>query len=53
MDSEWTLSKMVVRQIEKQLKETGEAQVSTSDLESRQIMLRNNITGMGVQLYSH
>jgi ribosome-associated toxin RatA of RatAB toxin-antitoxin module len=32
------------KQIEKQLKESGEAQISTSDPESRQIMLRNNIT---------
>lgn len=30
--------------IEKQLKESGEPQVSTSDPESRQIMIRNNIT---------
>ena len=32
------------REIEKQLKETGEPQVSVSDPESRQIMVRNNIT---------
>ncbi len=32
------------RDIEKQIKESGEAQVSTSDPESRQIMIRNNIT---------
>ena len=32
------------KEIEKQLKESGEAQISTSDPESRQIMLRNNIT---------
>lgn len=32
------------REIEKQIKESGEKQVSTSDPESRQIMLRNNIT---------
>jgi transposase len=32
------------REIEKQLKESGEAQISTSDPESRQIMIRNNIT---------
>ena len=30
--------------IEKQLKESGETQISVSDPESRQIMLRNNIT---------
>jgi hypothetical protein len=36
--------KEVYKQIEKQLKESGEAQVSTSDPESRQIMIRNNIT---------
>lgn len=32
------------KEIEKQLKESGEAQISTSDPESRQIMIRNNIT---------
>jgi len=32
------------KEIERQLKESGEAQVSTSDPESRQIMIRNNIT---------
>jgi transposase len=32
------------KNIEKQLKESGEPQVSVSDPESRQIMLRNNIT---------
>ena len=32
------------REIEKQLKESGETQISTSDPESRQIMLHNNIT---------
>jgi len=32
------------RGIEKQLNESGEPQISTSDPESRQIMLRNNIT---------
>ena len=32
------------RNLERQLKETGEAQISISDPESRQIMLRNNIT---------
>jgi len=32
------------RQIEDQLKETGEVQVSTSDPESRQMIIRNNIT---------
>jgi transposase len=31
-------------EIEKKLKESGEAQISTSDPESRQIMIRNNIT---------
>lgn len=30
--------------IEQQIKETGEAQVSTSDTESRQMIIRNNIT---------
>src|SRR4030066_2520319 len=32
------------KEIEKQLKESGEAQISPSDTESRQIMIRNNIT---------
>ena len=32
------------REIEKKLKESGETQISTSDPESRQIMIRNNIT---------
>ena len=32
------------RNIEKQLKESGEPQISTSDPESRQLMIRNNIT---------
>jgi len=32
------------KNIEKQLKETGENQISLSDPESRQIMIRNNIT---------
>jgi len=32
------------KQIEKQLKETGEVQVSTSDPESRQMMIRNHIS---------
>jgi len=32
------------RNLEKQLKESGEPQISISDPESRQIMLRNNIT---------
>jgi len=32
------------KNLEKQLKESGEAQISISDPESRQIMIRNNIT---------
>jgi hypothetical protein len=36
--------KETYNQIEKQLKESAEAQISTSDPESRQIMIRNNIT---------
>ena len=32
------------RNLEKKLKESGEPQISTSDPESRQIMIRNNIT---------
>ncbi|MBA7555820.1 hypothetical protein ES705_48512 [subsurface metagenome] len=33
-------------QLEKQLKESGESQVSTSDPESRQMIVRNNIYGV-------
>jgi len=40
------------RNIEKQLKESGEAQVSTSDPESRQIMIRNNITEVAYNIQS-
>ena len=36
--------KQSYKNIEKQLKENGEVQVSTSDPESRQMILRNNIT---------
>lgn len=36
--------KQQYKEIEKQIKETGEAQVSTSDTESRQMITRNNIT---------
>ena len=36
--------KQYYKEIEKQIKETGESQVSTSDTESRKIMIRNNIT---------
>jgi len=36
--------KQKYKEIEKQIKETGEAQVSTSDTESRQMITRNNIT---------
>jgi len=32
------------KNLEKQLQESGEKQISVSDPESRQIMLRNNIT---------
>jgi len=32
------------KKLEKQLKETGEAQISTSDPDSRQMIIRNNIT---------
>jgi len=39
-----TIRKESYRQIEQQLKESGEAQVSTSDPESRQLITRNNIT---------
>jgi transposase len=36
--------KFQYKDIEKKLKESGEAQISTSDPESRQIIIRNNIT---------
>jgi hypothetical protein len=36
--------KAAYRKLENKLKETGEAQISLSDPESRQIMVRNNIT---------
>lgn len=35
------------KNLEKQLKESGEKQISTSDPESRQLMVRNNITEVG------
>lgn len=38
------------RNLEKQLKESGETQISISDPESRQIMLRNNITEIAYNL---
>jgi transposase len=36
--------KQAYKSIEKQIAETGQAQVSTSDTESRQMIIRNNIT---------
>ena len=36
--------KQEYKEIEKQIRETGEAQVSTSDTESRQMIIRSNIT---------
>jgi hypothetical protein len=41
-----------VIEIENQLKESGDKQVSTSDPESRQIMLRNNITEVAYNVQS-
>lgn len=38
--------------IEKQLKESGQAQVSTSDPESRQMIIRNNITEVAYNVQS-
>jgi transposase len=38
------------RNIERQLKESGETQISISDPESRQIMIRNNITEVAYNL---
>lgn len=40
------------RGLEKQLKDSGEAQISISDPESRQIMLRNNITEVAYNVQS-
>ena len=40
------------RKIEKQLKESGEPQVSTSDPESRQMIIRNNITEVAYNVQS-
>ncbi len=40
------------RDLEKQLKESGEPQISISDPESRQIMLRNNITEVAYNVQS-
>jgi len=40
------------RNIEKQLKESGEKQISISDPESRQIMIRNNITEVAYNIQS-
>ncbi len=39
-------------ELEKQLKESGEPQISISDSESRQIMLRNNITEVAYNVQS-
>src|SRR5664280_1300297 len=40
------------KNLEKQLKESGESQISISDPESRQIMLRNNITEVAYNVQS-
>jgi transposase len=40
------------RKLEEKLKETGEAQISLSDPESRQIMVRNNITEVSYNIQS-
>ena len=40
------------KNLEKQLKESGEAQISISDPESRQIMVRNNITEVSYNVQS-
>jgi len=40
------------REIENQLKESGEAQVSTSDPDSRQMIVRNNITEVAYNVQS-
>jgi transposase len=44
--------KAAYRQLEKKLKETGEAQISLSDPEGRQIMVRNNITEVSYNVQS-
>jgi len=40
------------RKMEKQLKETGEVQISTSDPDSRQMIIRNNITEVAYNVQS-
>lgn len=40
------------QRIEKQMKETGQSQVSTSDPDSRQLITRNNITEVGYNIQS-
>jgi transposase len=40
------------KQLEKQLEATGEAQISTSDPESRQMIIRNNITEVAYNVQS-
>jgi len=44
--------KAAYRKLEEKLKETGEAQISLSDPESRQIMVRNNITEVSYNVQS-
>jgi transposase len=44
--------KAAYRKLEDKLKETGEAQISLSDPESRQIMVRNNITEVSYNVHS-
>ena len=44
--------KAAYRKLENKLKETGEAQISLSDPESRQIMVRNNITEVSYNVQS-
>src|SRR3990172_11293217 len=44
--------KAAYRKLEEKLKETGEAQISLSDPESRQIMVRNNITEVAYNVQS-
>jgi len=44
--------KETYKQLEKQIEETGEKQISTSDPESRQMIIRNNITEVAYNVQS-
>lgn len=46
------LQKQKYKELEKQLEETGEVQISTSDPESRQLIIRNSITEVAYNVQS-